>query len=291
MRFVLLSVCLTVFVFNAFGQPREVALEKFYRLKSEAEVLEKAILSPDKKDIETAQRENVGVFRILPREVYDKGFFSTLGGGAYYSFYYRYHDWGHGSDLGLEGGQLRTGFGGCGLMIDLGGIALGEVTKQTSSAASLVNYKNVKDRDSCLEDYYIASQEGLKLEDSVFKTRLSAIVGNTYLVRSVNYDYYDILTAFQIHRKDADGSLIIFWKQLDQFDTPQRDNLKKTQANDAEILQKTKSWAGNFPNLQAEVNNRVLTLRGTVRKDKMAYAVQLANSAGAVKIINLLAVE
>jgi hypothetical protein len=293
MRIVSLSFLIAVLFSAVVAQTREDALEKFKDLKSQTEVLEKTILSPDKKDLEAAARENVGVFRLLPREVYDKGFFKVRGGGAYYSFYYRIPDWGYGSDLGFEGGYLQTGFQGCGLMTDLGKIALNEITKQTSGAATLVNYQNTKDSNLCLTDNRLAGSEGLKLDETVFKTRLPAIAGNTYLVRSVSYDYYDILTAFQVRRKDADGSLIVFWKQLEQFDTPHRIASQKTSLSDSEILVKTRSWArpGLFPNLQADVNDSVITLRGTIPRDRLAYAVQLANSAGAVKVINLLTIE
>lgn len=275
------------------AQNRQETIENFNDLKNQAKILEKKILSPDKKDIETALRENIGVFRILPREAYDNGLFSTRGGGAYYSFYYRIPDWGYGTDIGFEGNYLQTGFRGCGLMTDLGEFSLDKITKEISSAASLVNYQNSKDSSLCLKDYYSAGTEGLKLDETIFKTRLPAIVGHTYLVRSVIYDYYDILAAFQVRQKDTDGSLIIFWKQLEQFETPHRNDSQKTQASDAKILLEIKNWTRPelFPNLQAEVNNGVITLRGKISKDKIAYAVQLANSTGAVKVVNLLTVE
>jgi len=294
MRIFLLSVCIVVLFSAGLAQTREAALEKFNGLRSQAEVLEKTILSPDKKDIEAAVRENVSVFRLLPREVYDKGYFRVRGGGAYYSFYYKIPDWGYGSDIGFEGNYLQTGFQGCGLMTDLGEVALSEVTRQTPDAAILINYQNAKDHEACLQDNRLAGREGLKLNERDFKTRLPALAGHTYLVRSASYDYYDILTAFRIHRKDADGSLIIFWKQIEQFDTPHRDNSRKTAAaSDAEILQRFKNSARpeSFPNLQSEISNSIITLRGTIARERLAHAVQIANNAGAVKVINLLTIE
>jgi hypothetical protein len=293
MRIVLLSVIFALSFSAGAAQSREAALGKWSQLKNQAEILEKSILSPEKQDLETAARENLGVFRLLPREVYDKGFFSIRGGGAYYSFYFQIPDWGHGSDLGFENGILQTGHQGCGLMTGLGAVSLAEVNKQTPGAAGLIGYQKTKDRNLCVEDYYPAGREGLKLDETLYHTRLPAVVGNTYLVRSVSYGYYDILVAFQVHRKDSDGSLVIFWKQLEQFDTPQRSGERRAQLSDDEILNKTKSWARPelFPNVRAEVSNSVMILRGTVPKDRLAYAVQLANDAGAVKIVNLLTVK
>lgn len=275
------------------AQNRQENVEKFNDLKNQALVLEKSILSPDKKDFEIAARENVGVFRLLPREKYDKGFFSVKGGGAYYSFYFRIPDWGHGSDIGFEGDYLQTALTGCGLMTDLGEVALGEITKEISGAVSLSNYQNAKDISLCRSDYYSSYKEGLKLDETVFKPRLPSVAGHTYLVRSIVHDYYDILAAFQVHRVDADGSLIIFWKQLEQFETPHRNIPQKTQPSDEKILSEVKTWKRSelFPNVQGEVNNGVVTLRGKISKDKIAYVVQLANSAGATKVINLLTIE
>ncbi|MDQ3712353.1 MAG: BON domain-containing protein [Acidobacteriota bacterium] len=293
MRYFIFLILLSGLFSIVSAQNRQENIEKFNDLKNQAKILEKKILSPDKKDIETALRENVGVFRILPRETYDNGLFSTRGGGAFYSFYYKIPDYGYGSDLMFEQNYLQTGISGCGLMADLEEVSLSEITKETSGAASLVNYQNAKDVNLCREDYYSAHRDGLKLGETIFKPRLPAITGHTYLVRSIVYDRYDILVAFQIRRKDADGSLVIFWKQLEQFEMPHRNDSKKTQVSDAKLLLEIKSWArpDMFPNLQAEVNNGVVILRGKISKDKIAYAVQLANSAGAIKVVNLLTVE
>ncbi len=295
MRYLIFLLLLGGLFSTVSAQNRQETIEQFNDLKNQAKILEKKILSPDVKDIETALRENIGVFRILPRETYDnKGMFSIRGGGAYYSFYYKIPDAGYGTDIGFQLNNFEiASTSGCGLMTDLGEVSLNEITKEISSAASLVNYQNTKDSNLCLKDFYPIGAGGLKLDETVFKTQLPAITGHTYLVRSIVYDRYDILAAFQVRRRDADGSLVIFWKQLEQFETPHRNYSQKIQASDAEILLKTKNWARPelFPNLQAEVNNGMITLRGKISKDKLSYAVQLANDAGAIKVINLLTVE
>lgn len=293
MRIFLLSVTIAVFASAIFAQNRQETIEQFNNLKNQAKIMEKKILSPDNKDIEAASRENVGVFRILPREKYDNGLFSTLGGGAYYSFYFRIHDWGHGSDIGFEQNYLQSGFTGCGLMTDFGEVPLDEINRANAAANSLINYQNAKKDDSCRNDNYLAAVGGLKLDQTVFRSRLPAIVGHSYLVRSTVFDYYDVLVAFQIKRKDADGSLVIFWKQLEQFETKRRTDQPNTQVSDDEIMLKTRNLGlyKSLPNFQAEVSNGVITLRGKIPRDKLAYAVQLANSTGAIKVVNLLEVE
>lgn len=293
MRYVI-SVFLVVlsFVFAISAQNRQEAIGKFEKLVEQGKVLEKIIVSPAKEDIEAAKQQNVSVVRILPREIYDKGLLTTRGGNAYYSFYFKIHDWGHGSDIGLEQNYLSVGLTGLGFMADLGSVPLSEVSRGTQSVNSLINYQGVKSGEA-YRDFGTLRSSGLKLDETLFKTRLQPTVGHTYVARSVTFDYYDILVAFKIHRQDTDGSLIIFWKQIEQFETPYRNNNQKAQTTDVEILKQTQSWQrpGMFPNVQVEANNAVVTLRGSIPKDKLAYAVQLANNAGAVKVVNLLSLE
>ncbi len=291
MRFFKTLLLLFTLSIGVTAQSRQQAIEKFNDLKNQAEIQEKSILSPDKEDVERARQENVGVFRILPRETYDKGLFSTRGGGAFYSFYYRIPDYGYGSDVMLEQGGFSTA--NVGLMTDLGEISLNDITKESPSADGLINYQNTRNTNSIYQDFSLFRYEGLKNNGIVFTSRLPAVSGHTYVIRSIREDYYDVLVAFKVQRKDDDGSLVIFWKLLEQFETPKRQDSRKTRLPDAEILKSTQGWLRSdyFSNVQAEINNGVTTLRGTIAKDKLAYAVQLANSSGATKVINFLTVK
>ncbi len=294
MRYIFILVLLGGLFSGASAQDRREVFEKFKNSRKQAKILEQKLLSPDKRDLEAAVRENVSVFRILPRETYDnKKLFSTLGSGSYYSFYFKMHEVGYGSDVILNFDNFETGVYGCGWMADLGEVALNEITKEVSSVISLSNYENARDLTSCRRDRSLFAKQGLKLNETTFKGQLPAIIGHTYTVRSVVFGYYDILTAFRVYRRDADGSLIIFWKQLEQFETPRQSNSQKNQPNDAEILLKTKNWARleGFANLQAEVSDGVVTLRGTTSESVLANAVQFANDAGATKVINLVIIE
>lgn len=293
MRFsILISLFAVLFSVTTLAQTRQQTIEEFENLRSKAKLIENRILMPEETDKEAAAKENAAVFRLLPRETYDKGFFTVRGGGAYYSFFFKIHDWGHGSDIGLEQGYLETGFQGCGFISDLGKVSLEKVNEEIPGVSGLLNY-DVKKSGSCSKDYYSARQDGFKLNDNVFRTRLPAIVGHTYLVRSVSFDYYDILTVFQIWRKDTDGSLIIFWKEIEQFETPQRNPSRFARSTDTEILQRTQHWSRSelFPKIKVEVSNGIVILSGKVSKSKLAYAVQLSHSYGASKVINHLTIE
>lgn len=291
MRFFKSLLLIFTLLISVSAQSRQQAIERFNDLKNQAEIQEKRILSPDKEDFENAQQENVNVFRILPREIYDNGLFTIRGGGAFYSFYFNIPDYGYGSDICLEQNYLSVN--NYGMMADLGEISLNEITKESPSANGIINYQKLKDTNSVYQDFETLHYQELKTNETIFKGRLPVAVGHSYLVRSINADYYDILAAFKIQRKDSDGSLIIFWKLIMQFETPHRSASEKNQLSDAEILKRTKNSMSPsiFSNVQIEVNNGVVSLRGTVPKENLAYAIQLANSSRATKIINLLAVK
>jgi hypothetical protein len=272
-------------------QDRQAALEKFDKLKATVAALENVVLAPEKEDLEAAAKENVEAFRILPREIYDNSFSSIRGGGAYYSFYFRIPDWGYGTDIGLEQNLLSTGFNEFGLLADLGEISLGNVSTESKSVLALMNYQKANG-GIAERDYQKIRQDGLKLENTTFVTRLTPIVGHVYILRSSRNDYYDVLVAFKIFRKDSDGSLIILWKTLQQFDTPRR-NTAAAVLSDLEIQNKSKQWLhdNRFRDVTFTVENGVATLRGTVDKSVLAYAIQLASEGGASKVINLLGVR
>ena len=220
MRLVLLFFLSAVLCSAGSAQTREEVLEKFKELNSQAAALEKSILSPDKKDLETAAREAVGVFRILPREVYDKGLFNVRGGGAYYSFTKQSHSYDDIPQISLEQNYLKVGFYGAsyGFLTDLGEIGLAAINEDNKAVDFLKNYRPPLEEPKARIEQTKARD--FEAENIGYKNRLNAIVGHTYLVRAVSYDEADVLVALKIYRQDKDGSLIIFWKLLENFEKP-----------------------------------------------------------------------
>jgi hypothetical protein len=217
----LLVVFLVVLVFSAttFAQTRQQAMQDIAKLKEQAKILENVILSPDKQDIEMAQKENVNVFRILPREKYRNALF-TREGGAYYSFTNLSHIIDRPSQLGFEQNYLSAGFAGAnyGFMTDLGEISLADVGEKIKGFNFLIEYQPPAHiLDARIEQ---EKSRGFDFEGTNFKNRLPVIAGHSYLLRSINYDNADVMVAFKVQRKDVDGSLIIFWKLIKQFDKP-----------------------------------------------------------------------
>jgi hypothetical protein len=58
------------------------------------------------------------------------------------------------------------------------------------------------------------------IDGTTYKERVPVEVGATYVVRSVNFDFSDVLVAFRVVRQDTDGSLIIAWRMLEKYPTP-----------------------------------------------------------------------
>jgi hypothetical protein len=61
---------------------------------------------------------------------------------------------------------------------------------------------------------------GFERENIIYKNRFPVTVGHTYVLRAISYDEADTLVAFKVHRKDTDGSLIIFWKPIKNYEKP-----------------------------------------------------------------------
>ena len=206
---------------------REQKLQKIDELNAQIKTLETDVILPDAKDFKQAQKENVDVFRLMPREKYD-GKLTIRGGGAFYSFYRKSSEYGQGSDIGLEQNFLSLIFAGAdyGFIYDLSDVPLADVSKDTAEAGFLLEYKPpTRESEVRIEQRKAADYEGGSVR---YKSRISAVVGHAYLLRSIIFDRSDIFVAFKIVREDADGSLIIFWKTLETFKKQKFQIPKKT---------------------------------------------------------------
>jgi hypothetical protein len=188
-------------------------------LQSQIASLEKDVLQPDSKDVAAAAKLGFSAIRLMPREKYDR-VLPVRGGGAYYSFVRKSQEYGRGSDISLEQGYLSVGFAGAdyGFIYDLGEMPLAGVTRDTREAFFLVNYKPpTNEPDVRLEQRKSNNYEATGLK---YARRVPGVVGHTYLLRSISFDDSDVLVAFTVNREDIDGSLIIFWRLIENFEAP-----------------------------------------------------------------------
>ncbi len=149
MRHIFVSLLLFLSISAVSAQTHQQALDEFERLKQKAEEIkkrseeiQKIILQPEESDIIAAKQENANVFRLLPREKYDKDVFKIRGGGAYYSFTKQSHSYNDIPQISLEQNYLSVGFYGAsyGFMTDLGGIPLSKINDSSSAVGFFVKY-------------------------------------------------------------------------------------------------------------------------------------------------------
>ena len=289
MRFklkILAFALLFVSAINAQDLTREQKLQKIDELNSQIKILETAVLLPDAKDLKQAAKEGSEVFRLMPREKYDHKL-TINGGGAYYSFTRKISEYGRGSDISLERNNLTVGFAGAdyGFIYDLGAMPLPDVSENTSEAKFLFDYKPpVNEPDVRIEQ---RNSNNYEVGGFIYKRYVPAIVGNTYLLRSISFGDWDVLVAFKIYRKDTDGSLIIFWKLLQNFETPQLksaasiEESRKREVQSATTTFEAAQKAQNillqkgFDGVIVDYSTTPLTLRGTVPKGKLAMVIGL----------------
>lgn len=227
---------------NALGQSesREDVLKQIETKRAELSALEKKLLAPSAEDrsayAEFLRQPDTGLTRLLPREVYEsesykanKKTLTVRGGGAYYSFALRNHEYGYGTDIGLDQGYLQSGFAGFnfGIMTNLGNVPFEQITFDHPSAHFVSTY-NAPATELDVRAEQTRFQKGATVDETVYSSRLPVEVNSTYLVRSI--DYYskeNVLVALRIVRKDTDGSIIIVWKILKKYAKPPEVALNK----------------------------------------------------------------
>jgi hypothetical protein len=226
---VLLSSTQTI----AQSQSRDQILKDIQTKRAELQTLEKQFLAVAEEDrlayADLLHQPATGLVRLLPREVYDAEVYkqnpktiTMRGGGAYYSFTRLTHEYGFGSDIGLDSGYLSSGFAGLdfGILLKLGDVSL-EDASLDSAAARFVSLYNPPASESEVRNEQRRFGMGATVDEVTYKSRLPVEVNTTFLLRSINYDRTDILVAFRVVRKDADGSVILAWKLLKKYAIPQ----------------------------------------------------------------------
>lgn len=184
------------------------------------------LLAPAPEDkaahVEFLTQPDTGLIRLLPREKYDAQHKLPMrGGGAYYSFVTKSHEYGRGSDIELTQSNFSVGFAGAdyGFFLSLGDMSLEAVGLALPAVKALVEYApppTEKEVRATARSAY----RGVTLGAFTFKSRVPVEADRTYLLRSISLDDSDVLVAFRVTRKDADGSLILLWKKLMTFPTP-----------------------------------------------------------------------
>lgn len=206
---------------NASSQEanRDQKIRKIFELQSQLSALGVEILEPDAADVATASGQGGTALRLLPREQYE-GVVPPRGGGSYYSFVRKTHEYGQGSDISLERNQLRVGFAGAdyGFIVGLGNVPLTSINLGMPEIGFVAAYRPpTRMTDIRAEQGKTSNYE---TPGGTLRNTIPAVIGQAYVIRSISFDRSDILVAIRVLRKDTDGSLILIWKPLKSFEKP-----------------------------------------------------------------------
>jgi hypothetical protein len=196
----------------------------------EERVIQKGILAPSESDVARHQfllsQKKTGLMRLLPRENFDWEVYKVpkqvdmRGGGAFFSFHYRSHEYGWGSDISYDQGKLSVGFAGAdyGMITDLGDTPLESIVAEDSRALYLLYYEPPgKERDARSEARKFGVYAGVRVDGVLYGKYTEAQLNHAYLLRSIVYERSDVLVALRIVSINEDGGLTIAWKILKEF--------------------------------------------------------------------------
>ncbi|HEX5708855.1 MAG TPA: hypothetical protein VFX96_16265 [Pyrinomonadaceae bacterium] len=188
-------------------------------------VEDKALLAPPEEDAARfaalLAQPDTGLVRLMPRER-KEGRPSVREGGALYSFAHLVHEYRYGSDIMLEQNRL-TAFSvgaGLGFLFDLGEMPLEEATTETGPVKLLAAFVPPT-AEAEARKIQLHLHDGYQQGWFVYRKRIPAVVGHTYVLRTVDYRVSDLLVAFQVLRREPNGDVILLWKMLKRFPTPQ----------------------------------------------------------------------
>jgi hypothetical protein len=170
---------------------------------------------------EFLRQPDTGLIRLLPEERYrDK--LALRGDGAYYSFARLTHEYGQGSDLALRDGAFHSGFAGyqTGLLVRLGDLPLERATLEHPAIRFLAAFQPAQREPEIRARQRELSRPGLEHEGFTYRREVKVEPDTTYALRSIDYDRSDVIVAFRVGRRDADGSVILPWRKLATLPAP-----------------------------------------------------------------------
>jgi len=241
------------------------------------------ILVPSDYSKQEANRLDAQVFKILPRYLPNKNYeaarndseavLGIRGNGAAYSFSTKTHSFNNIAEILLESGQFQL-WSPLSFIADLGSNKLSNITVETEMPVLkfLLFYEPPVTDQEIEQERKIHNRKigGIQLSESV-----PAILGRTYLMRSIRPEKADILVAFTVIRAENDGSLEIAWKVLKQFVKPSKLYLSDVDLRLA--LQRIINDNDIFKTVAFEVKDSEITLTGhTSRREFEIFMAAVA---------------
>jgi hypothetical protein len=182
--------------------------------------------------------------------------YTMPGGGSSYSFRVENYRIPRLADLTYTDQSFQAGGHIVhGIFVNIGDVPLEEVTLATRGLRYLTDFQPVTDYQQA-RDVDRRLSQGVKSDGFLYRRGLYAVENTTFVLRSIAYGgkYFraaagvtynefefdkrrDVIVAFRIVDKDADGNVTILWKQLQEKDAPdvKRRETKKPPAGDANL--------------------------------------------------------
>jgi hypothetical protein len=154
------------------------------------------------------------------------------GGGAFYSFIRRTHEYGFGSNISLEEGAFRTGFttSEYGFFMYVGQGTTDELARFDANAPPqsldpthgegwkyMWTYR--PPADAAIKDEHKRAR-GFSVGGVPLSEQVTVNKEGIYLLRSISIGRSDILVGFIVVDTLGDGSVVLAWRTLKIFDTP-----------------------------------------------------------------------
>lgn len=211
---------------------RTAAVDELIEFRKKMLALEGKLIAPAKEDqaqyTDLLQDSRAGLARVFPRDSgNERRPLLVNGQGAYFQFKGRTNEYGRGSDIEYSttsSPQFSVGFAGVdfGFIAQLGKIDIRQLDEHNSVVAFAASFVSPNgQRESVWRDEQRKWSAGVSNDGVLFKNRTEAVVGMSYVVRSLNENGYDVLAVVQVVRRDpTDESLTLAWKLLREFDKP-----------------------------------------------------------------------
>jgi hypothetical protein len=142
------------------------------------------------------------------------------GGGSFYSFRAGKHHLAPYSDIALRDDLFNAGFmkHAVGLLTTLGDVPLDAVTLQSNAVRPFLKFVPARTLDETERDFQ-RSRAWLEVPEQTYGPTAPVRENTTYVLRSIAFEPKrskpsDVLVAFRVTRKDADGAVTIVWKRL-----------------------------------------------------------------------------
>jgi len=224
------TLALSTLTVCAQTQSREDLLKEISAKRAELAKLEKAFLAPPEEDLakyaDFLRQPDTGLIRLLPREMFDTGTpdkqaLTIRGGGAFYSFKERTHQYINSTAIGLEQGQLLTIYAGANyaMLANIGDVPLENVSLESGAAQVLAQHTPAIDEPHARVEQR-RFMEGATIDGVSYKSRLPLRLNSTYVLRSVIFDTSDAIVALRVVRIENDDGAVILWKLLKKNPTP-----------------------------------------------------------------------